>query len=88
MAAAGYPGSPKTGDPIEGLREAQAAEDVLVFHAGTRAEGDHVVTAGGRVLAVTAVGDDLEAARARAYAAVKGIRFPGAQYRRDIGRRA
>jgi phosphoribosylamine--glycine ligase len=85
LAAAGYPRAPRKGDAIEGLDEAAAIEGVQVFHAGTARAGDGVVTAGGRVLAVTAIGDDVDAAAARAYAAVDRIRFEGAQHRRDIG---
>jgi phosphoribosylamine--glycine ligase len=87
MAAAGYPGAPRQGDAIEGLpRDADAA---LVFHAGTRHDApDRVVTAGGRVLCVTALGDSVRQAQQRAYEALAGIRFDGAQYRRDIGHRA
>jgi phosphoribosylamine---glycine ligase len=87
MAAAGYPGKYATGTPIDGLAEAARLDGVTVFHAGTRRDGDRVVTAGGRVLGVTAVGDDVDAARARAYRAVETIRFEGAHWRRDIGRR-
>jgi phosphoribosylamine--glycine ligase len=86
LAAAGYPDAPRKGDPIEGLP--RPSEDCRVFHAGTRLEGDRLVTAGGRVLCVTALGDSLRIARARAYEAVESIRFPGMQYRRDIGHRA
>ncbi len=84
MASEGYPQAPKTGDTIEGL-------DVFgahVFHAGTRREGKDVVTSGGRVLAVTAVGADLRAAHARAYDAVARIRFRGEHHRTDIGAHA
>jgi phosphoribosylamine--glycine ligase len=88
LAAAGYPGRPQTGDPIAGLPAAEALDEVVVFHAGTRAEGDQLVTAGGRVLCVTALGDDVERARAKAYQAASHITFAGAQLRRDIGRRA
>ena len=87
MAAAGYPAAPRGGDPITGLTAAEGDPDVMVFHAGTRADGDRIVTAGGRVLAVTALGDGVAAARIRAYAAVERISFPGAQWRRDIGAR-
>lgn len=85
MASKGYPESSQQGVPIAGLREAAALPDVTVFHAGTRREGDSVVTAGGRVLGVTALGDTIEEARDRAYAAVRTIQFDGAQYRSDIG---
>ncbi len=88
MASGGYPGTYEKGKEIHGLEDAEAMDDVTVFHAGTRREGDRVVTSGGRVLGVTAVGDDLEAAIARAYEAVERISFVGAAYRRDIGHRA
>jgi phosphoribosylamine--glycine ligase len=88
LAAEGYPGTVATGDPIEGL-EAPFPEDVQVFQAGTAAGPDgRVVTAGGRVLAVSALGAGREEAARRAYDAVSRIRFRGMQYRRDIGTRA
>ena len=90
LAAEGYPGKPRTGDPIEGLPTdvSDSPGDVLVFHAGTRLDADgRVVTAGGRVLGVTARGATFADARARAYAAVDGIRFHGMHFRRDIGMR-
>ncbi|HWN70803.1 MAG TPA: phosphoribosylglycinamide synthetase C domain-containing protein, partial [Haliangium sp.] len=62
-------------------------DDVIMFHAGTAHRGNHLITAGGRVLGVTALGADLRAARARAYEAVAHISFPGMQFRRDIGAR-
>jgi phosphoribosylamine--glycine ligase len=86
MAAAGYPDSPRAGDAITGLPAPQA--DCRVFHAGTALSGEAVVTAGGRVLCVTALGEDIRAAQRRAYEAVDRIRFDGAQFRRDIGHRA
>ena len=96
MAAAGYPSSPRAGDVVTGLvpdvhdgSGAEAARtDVKVFHAGTAMQDGAVVTAGGRVLCVTALGDSTRLAQQRAYEAVTGIAFAGAQYRRDIGRRA
>jgi phosphoribosylamine--glycine ligase len=87
MAAPGYPGAYPTGLPIDGLERAGAVEGTVVFHAGTREDQGRIVTAGGRVLGVTAVGSDAEAARRRAYEAVGHIRFEGAHYRSDIGRR-
>ncbi len=87
LAAKGYPGAVEKGAAIDGLEEAAAMPGVVVFHAGTRAAGGRVVVAGGRVLGVTAVGDDLAAARALAYRAVDRIRFDGMHYRRDIGAR-
>jgi phosphoribosylamine--glycine ligase len=88
MASGGYPREYATGKPITGLAEAEALPGVVVFHAGTRRAGNGFVTAGGRVLGVTARGDDLAAARDRAYEAVDRIRFEGAQHRRDIAARA
>jgi len=86
LAAPGYPEEPRKGDRIEGLPK--ATEDCRVFHAGTRLEGKNVLTNGGRVLCVTALGDSVKMARTRAYEAVERIRFAGAQFRRDIGARA
>ncbi len=85
MAAAGYPDAPRPGDLISGLAEAEAA-GCHVFHAGTAESPQGPRTAGGRVLAVTGVGADLDAAVARAYAGVEAIAFAGAQFRHDIGR--
>ncbi len=84
MASAGYPGSYVSGKEITGLRAFENDPDVMVFHAGTRREGDRIVSAGGRVLGVTAVGENLRAARDRAYDAVKRIHFEGAHFRTDI----
>jgi phosphoribosylamine---glycine ligase len=88
MASGGYPGSYKKGVPIRGLEEVAAMPDVKVFHAGTKVEGDRIVTNGGRVLGVTALGNDLASAQSRAYEAVQMIQFDGAQYRRDIAGKA
>ena len=88
-ASAGYPGSCETGKPISGLDAATARPDALVFHAGTaRGENGDVVTAGGRVLAVTGLGKDVHAARTAAYDALSEIRFDGMFSRADIGGRA
>ena len=84
LASAGYPGKYETGKAISGLNEVAKLEDVQVFHAGTKIVADQVVTAGGRVLAVTALGSTIAAARDRAYAAASRIRFEGCHYRRDI----
>jgi phosphoribosylamine--glycine ligase len=84
MASAGYPGERAPDRPIEGLEEAEALEGVVVFHAGTRAHGDTVWTAGGRVLGVTALGADHGAARERAYAGVARIHWEGERHRTDI----
>ena len=85
MASGGYPGKYATGLPISGLSDAATRDDLAVFHAGTRREGDNIVTAGGRVLGVTALGDTLADARRNAYEAVDRIHFEGAQCRRDLG---
>ena len=82
MAAKGYPGTPKTGQNISGL---DAVSDAVVFQAGTKRVGEDIVTAGGRVLGVTARGVDLKDSIDRAYAAVAQIHFEGMQYRGDIG---
>jgi phosphoribosylamine--glycine ligase len=84
IASGGYPGKYETGKSISGLDDAAKLEDVQIFHAGTKRDGDEVKTAGGRVLAVTGIGSTLEAARARAYEAVSLIRFENCHYRRDI----
>ena len=92
IAAAGYPGEPRKGDPIEAMPPDEA--DVHVFHAGTSLKGGAagnggtIVTNGGRVLCVTALGDKVKIAAERAYEVVARIRFDGMQYRRDIGHRA
>ncbi len=86
LAAANYPGTPRQGDVISGLPE--ESEDVHVFHAGTEERNGKIVTAGGRVLCVTALGDNVKQAQKRAYDALVGIHFDGMQYRRDIGHRA
>lgn len=89
MAAHGYPLNPRKGDVIHGLQKGtDAAEDSMVFHAGTRKQGDATVTAGGRVLCVTALGSTVKAAQQRAYEVAQDIGFDGAQYRKDIGWRA
>ncbi|QIK67699.1 phosphoribosylamine--glycine ligase [Nocardioides sp. HDW12B] len=84
VAAAGYPESPRKGDVITGVAAADALEGVDVIHAGTATAGDDLVTAGGRVLAVTAVGDSVADARARAYEGVDLIEIDGAHHRTDI----
>lgn len=86
LAAEGYPDNPRKGDTISGL--GADGEDYHVFHAGTALAGDQVVTAGGRVLCVTALGDTVKIAQTRAYEVAEGIVFPGRQMRRDIGWRA
>ncbi|GHF95431.1 phosphoribosylamine--glycine ligase [Streptomyces thermodiastaticus] len=90
VASHNYPGTPRTGDPITGLDEvaAQDAPHAYVLHAGTRREGDSVLSAGGRVLSVTATGKDLAEARDRAYTAVGRIRLDGSHHRTDIAAKA
>jgi phosphoribosylamine--glycine ligase len=88
MASGGYPGHYEKGLVIKGLAEAARMHDVKVFHAGTRRDGDRVLTDGGRVLGVTALGDTLADAKRRAYEAVARIEFRGAFYRRDIADKA
>src|SRR5262249_18717924 len=84
VAAAGYPGTPRTGDRIDGLDQ---LGDAVAFHAGTAHEGGALVSAGGRVLGVTALGISVDQAREKAYAAVDRIELAGKQFRRDIGAR-
>jgi phosphoribosylamine--glycine ligase len=86
LAAGGYPEEPRKGDMIEGLPKPEG--DCRVFHAGTVLDGKRVLTNGGRILCVTALGDSVRMARTRAYEAVDRIRFEGMQYRKDIGHRA
>ena len=87
MAARGYPDDPLRGTAISGLAAAASDPDVKIFHAGTRREGERLIADGGRVLGVTALGDDVAAARARAYAAIDRIEWPEGFCRRDIGLR-
>lgn len=87
LASAGYPGKYEKGLNISGLEAAAAEPDVILFHAGTTQVESGFATSGGRVLYVTATGSDIEAARAKAYAAIKHINFEGMQYRSDIGLR-
>ncbi len=87
LAAAGYPENPRKGDPITGL-PAVEQDDAHVFHAGTADKDGQIVTAGGRVLCVTALGDNARTAQKRAYEVADAIVFEGRQYRRDIGHRA
>ena len=88
MASEGYPGSYERGLPIRGLDEAAKIPDVKVFHAGTATVDGQVVTNGGRVLAVTALGSTIPAAKLQAYTAVKCIRWKGAWCRKDISDKA
>ena len=84
LASGGYPGKYEVGKPISGLSDAAKLQDVQIFHAGTKRDGSEIKTAGGRVLAVTALGATIEAARTRAYEAVSRIHFENSHYRRDI----
>ncbi|AMD44032.1 phosphoribosylamine--glycine ligase [Bordetella holmesii] len=86
LASHNYPGTPRTGDVINGLPA--ETDDCMVFHAATERDGDQIKTTGGRVLCVTALGDSVRIARERAYEAVNAIHFDGRQYRSDIGWRA
>jgi phosphoribosylamine--glycine ligase len=86
MASANYPDTPRTGDVITGLPK--GSDDMQVFHAGTAMKNDQVLTSGGRVLCVTALGETVKYAQAQAYQALAEIKFDGAQYRQDIGYRA
>ena len=90
LAAAHYPEEPRRGDPIRGLPAQGNAfgDDCMVFHAGTLERNDQTVTAGGRVLCVTALGDSVRVAQARAYRVIETVGFDGMQLRRDIGHRA
>lgn len=88
IASGGYPDAYDTGLEISGLDDAESVEGALVFHSGTAERQGRVVTSGGRVLSVGALGDDLADARARAYEACSRIRFEGMRYRRDIAERA
>jgi phosphoribosylamine---glycine ligase len=88
MAARGYPGAYAKGSVIEGLDDASAVEGVEIFHAGTKADGNRVLANGGRVLNISALGDTIDQARARAYQAVSRVRWPDGFCRHDIGWRA
>ena len=88
MASGGYPGNYAKGKIISGLDAASALPNTKVFHAGTALKDGQTVTNGGRVLGVTALGQDLKAAQAAAYAAVEKIHFDGAHFRRDIAAKA
>jgi phosphoribosylamine---glycine ligase len=87
LASGGYPGKYETGKPIEGLENAARSPEVQIFHAGTKRQDGKTVTSGGRVLAITALGDSVIRARERAYAAINEIHFDGCHFRRDIALR-
>jgi phosphoribosylamine--glycine ligase len=88
LCSGGYPGKFDTGKPITGLEEVARLPDVKVFHAGTKERNNRIETDGGRVLGVTALGEDLAAAKSRAYEAMKRIQFQGMHYRTDIADKA
>ena len=88
MASGGYPGNYAKGKPISGLEKAASRPNVKIFHAGTTRAGGQIVTNGGRVLGITALGRDLRTARDLAYAAAEEIHFVGAQFRKDIAAKA
>ena len=88
MAAKGYPDSYEKGKFISGLKHANALPGVVVFHAGTKEQDGEVITQGGRVLGVTAIGKDTATGISRAYEAVNKIEWEGIHYRKDIGHRA
>ncbi|GJL66353.1 MAG: phosphoribosylamine--glycine ligase [Nitrospirales bacterium] len=88
LASYGYPGSYQSGLPISGLSTLEQAKDLVAFHAGTKTQGNDVVTSGGRVLGITAIGPDLRSARNRVYEAVDCVTFDGQHHRRDIAHRA
>jgi phosphoribosylamine--glycine ligase len=88
MASGGYPSRYEKGKPITGLAEAGRLSDTVVFHAGTKLDGDRILTSGGRVLGVTALGKDIKESIEKAYQAVEKISFEDAHYRKDIGFRA
>jgi len=87
-ASQGYPGAHETGFSISGLDALTQMQDVFVYHGATALRGDEVVTAGGRVLSISALGDDIQAARDRAYEAISHLEFENMYYRRDIAWRA
>jgi phosphoribosylamine--glycine ligase len=88
LSSSGYPGQYRKGDVIAGIDEANKMEGVHVFHAGTAFKDDQIVTAGGRVLGVTAIGKDIATAKSRAYEAAEKIHYDGMHYRKDIADRA
>lgn len=89
LASGGYPGDYEKGKVISGIVEAEKEKDIIIFHAGTKLnENGELVTNGGRVLGVSAIGATLEEALAKAYKAIEKISFEGMQYRKDIGKKA
>ena len=88
LASGGYPGNYEKGKIISGIKEAEQNKDIVIFHAGTKLENNNLITNGGRVLGVSATGNTLKEALAKAYKAIEKISFEGMQYRRDIGKKA
>jgi phosphoribosylamine--glycine ligase len=88
LSSEGYPGNYEKGRVIKGVEDLKSEKDVFVFHAGTTFDNSKVVTSGGRVLGVTALGDDIREAKGRAYKAIEKIHFDGMHYRKDIADRA
>ena len=88
LCSAGYPGNYEKGKEIKGIEGTESDDDIVIFHAGTKMEGDKLITNGGRVLGVSAIGDTLQEALQKAYKAIEKISFEGIQYRRDIGKKA
>jgi phosphoribosylamine--glycine ligase len=88
LASKGYPDAIETGKPIQGLESLKGQKDLIVFHAATARRADQIVTVGGRVLGVTALGANHEAAIEKAYDGVRAVSFEGMQYRKDIGQKA
>jgi phosphoribosylamine--glycine ligase len=88
LASGGYPGSYEKGKEIHGLETAETLDDVVIFHAGTKKEDERVVTAGGRVLGVTALAGSMREAKDKVYKAIDHISFDDMHYRKDIGHRA
>ena len=88
MAANGYPGAYEKGSEIKGVNAAEGQDDIVIFHAGTKKDGETLTATGGRVLGVTAMGTSVTDAQSKAYNAVDAIEWPGGFCRRDIGWRA
>ena len=87
LASAGYPGNYEKGKEIKGIGGTESDDDIVIFHAGTKMEGDKLITNGGRVLGISAVGNTMREALQKAYKAIEKISFEGMQYRKDIGKK-
>jgi phosphoribosylamine--glycine ligase len=88
MTSGGYPNAYERGKVIHGLNDVMKMKDIMVFHAGTEKQDESIVTSGGRVLGITALGRDTQDAVERVYKAIRLVRFEGAHYRKDIGNKA